>query len=66
VICEEKSEALKHDHQMRAWHAWHVAALTRAKKMPTLRQMVGGKSSMSEDEVLAQLAEYQRRDTWED
>lgn len=52
---------IRHEHQMRAWHAWHVAALTRAKKMPTLRQMVGGKRSMNGDELLAHLSEYQRR-----
>jgi len=67
LICEERSAVLRHAHQMRSWHAWHVAALQRAKKMPTLRQMIGGKAGMTEDELISQLSEYQRRrETGED
>lgn len=30
---------LRREHNELAWHAWHVAALPKAKKMPTLAAM---------------------------
>lgn len=29
------------EHRLRAWHAWHVAALSRASKLPALSDLTG-------------------------
>ena len=29
------------EHQQRAWLAWHIAALGRAKRLPSLRKLLG-------------------------
>ena len=42
------------EHNARAWLAWHVAALTRAKKFPRL------------DTLLAKTKTAPRRQTWEE
>ena len=42
----------RNEHNSRAWLAWHVAALQRAKKMPPLKKL------------LAQ--EKRRRQTWQE
>jgi hypothetical protein len=35
-----KLKASRHEHNQRAWLAWHIAALYRAKKMPKLKSML--------------------------
>lgn len=40
-------------HTLRAWHAWHVAALGRVKDMPTLESMTGQRRRMSDAELNA-------------
>jgi hypothetical protein len=41
-------------HNRTAWLAWHVAALSRAKKLPTLKSMMVSKK------------QPQRRQTWQE
>lgn len=33
---------LDHEHRRQVWLAWHIAALTRSKRLPSLQQMLGG------------------------
>ncbi|RYE43608.1 MAG: hypothetical protein EOP24_27675 [Hyphomicrobiales bacterium] len=39
VIQKGALAGLRREHNELAWHAWHVAALTRAKKMPPLADL---------------------------
>lgn len=33
---------MEREHRRDAWLAWHVAALSRAKRLPPLRRLLGG------------------------
>ena len=35
-----RAKALEREHNERAWLAWHIAALTRAKKLPKLETLM--------------------------
>jgi hypothetical protein len=39
-------ERAQHEHQARAWLAWHTAVLPRLKKFPTLESLTGTKRTM--------------------
>jgi hypothetical protein len=57
LLVEGKRRAAENDHHDRAWLAWHVAALQRAKTMPTLKDVAGPrrakkKRAMSADQML--------------
>jgi hypothetical protein len=40
IAMHGKTKALRREHNSRAWLAWHIAALQRTKKLPTLRSML--------------------------
>jgi len=40
AICEGKQIQIRREHNESAWAAWHMAALGRAKKFPTLDSMM--------------------------
>lgn len=40
IAMNGKLRAARREHNQRAWLAWHVAALQRAKKLPTLKSML--------------------------
>jgi hypothetical protein len=40
IAMNGKLRAARREHNQRAWLAWHVAALHRAKKLPTLKSML--------------------------
>lgn len=48
VILYADADERKYQHELSAWHAWHVAGLGRCKKMPTLKEMMGGNSGKSD------------------
>jgi hypothetical protein len=51
-----RRRALRREHREFAWLAWHVAALTRAKRLPALVKMLGIKAAqkvMSGDQMKA-------------
>ena len=54
LVLDGETERLRREHNDRAWHAWHVAALGRAKKLPRL------------DTLLAKPQTTPRRQTWEE
>lgn len=41
-----RGRVVERDHQGRAWLAWHVAALPRLKKFPTLESLLGVKKKV--------------------
>lgn len=41
LVLEGKAKAAAQAHRDRGWHAWHVAALYRAKKLPKLTELTG-------------------------
>lgn len=43
VITQASIDKAKNEQELMTWHAWHVAALGRTKKMPTLKEMLGKK-----------------------
>ena len=44
---------LEREHRRDAWLAWHIAALSRAKRLPTLQRLIApGKSRALEGEEL--------------
>lgn len=50
---EATSWRLEREHRRDAWLAWHIAALSRAKRLPTLQRMIGaGKARALEGEEL--------------
>lgn len=42
MILDGATSRLKHEQNDRAWLAWHIEALARAKKMPKLAEMMHG------------------------
>lgn len=40
LVFEARAEQARLAHRQRAWLAWHVAALTRAKRMPPLARLI--------------------------
>jgi hypothetical protein len=40
IAMHGKLRAARRDHNQRAWLAWHIAALQRAKKLPRLKSML--------------------------
>jgi hypothetical protein len=40
IIMAGRGDALARQHNERAWLAWHIAALPRAKKFPKLEKMM--------------------------
>lgn len=40
LIVEGRSRFLEREHNDRAWLAWHIAALSRIKRMPKLDRMM--------------------------
>ena len=40
VILGGVSLRLQREHNERAWAAWHIAAMSRAKKMPKLKELL--------------------------
>ena len=50
---EAVSWQLEREHRRDAWLAWHIAALSRAKRMPPLQRLIGaGKAQALEGEEL--------------
>jgi hypothetical protein len=45
LLVEGKRRAAENDHHDRAWLAWHIAALQRAKTMPALKDVTGPRRS---------------------
>lgn len=43
VITQASIDKAKNAQELMTWQAWHIAALQRAKKMPSLREMLGKK-----------------------
>ena len=41
IHLEAFNKRRKMDHQLQSWYAWHVAALSRCSKMPSLADFVG-------------------------
>lgn len=41
LVFQGASERFEREQQGRAWMAWHVAALPRVKKFPTLESLMG-------------------------
>jgi hypothetical protein len=39
-----KAVALKHEHNNRAWLAYHIAVLSRSKKIPNLQRLMAKES----------------------
>lgn len=53
-----RSRVVEREHHGRAWLAWHVAALPRLKKFPTLESLLGMKRQVrrqSADELAANI-----------
>lgn len=45
---------LNREHKNRAWLAWHIAALGRIEKMPSLQKLMGEpEPEQTEDEMIA-------------
>lgn len=42
ALMKGASTRLEREHKDRAWSAWHIAILTRAEKMPSYSEFVGG------------------------
>jgi len=40
IILDGAALKLMREHNSRAWATWHIAALSRAKKMPKLRELL--------------------------
>jgi hypothetical protein len=54
-----RASVRRHEQQQMAWLAWHIEALARSKKMPSLQEMTGAKARPREpqdpDVMLANL-----------
>lgn len=50
---QAKGEQFKREHNERAWLAWHIAALPRAKKFPKLEDLMkrGPRKAMTPDQI---------------
>jgi hypothetical protein len=44
-----RASVRRHEQQQMAWLAWHIEALARSKKMPSLQEMTGAKSARSRE-----------------
>ena len=42
VILDASASRLKREHNDRAWMVWHIEALSRAKKLPKLKDLTHG------------------------
>jgi hypothetical protein len=40
IALEAQRERLDREHNQRAWAVWHVAALSRSKKLPKIEQLM--------------------------
>ena len=47
---------IKREHKNRAWLAWHIAALGRIEKMPTLEKLMGEPEPQQTDEEMIAIA----------
>ena len=53
AIIEATNWRLEREHRRDAWLAWHIAALSRAKRLPALQRLLGaGKARALEGEEL--------------
>jgi hypothetical protein len=43
IVFAGATDRFEREQQGRAWMAWHVAALPRVKKFPTLESLISGK-----------------------
>lgn len=57
IILKGAGARLTRDQDARAWLAWHIEALARTKKLPTLKDMQSGKPirrrRMTPDEMIS-------------
>lgn len=60
VILEGAYDRRRHEHDERAWLAWHVEALSRQKKMPALENFISAKMKRRSQTVAEQIAIAQR------
>jgi hypothetical protein len=49
VAVEGYNEHIEQEHKNRGWLAWHIAALTRTKKMPSLKRMMSDEKQKSKN-----------------
>ena len=53
AVIEASAWQLEREHRRNAWLAWHIAALSRAKRMPPLQRLIApGKARALEGEEL--------------
>lgn len=53
LIVEGKKSEAENDHRDRAWLAWTIAALGRAKRMPSLEDVTGKKKRAPKRRVMS-------------
>ena len=64
LIADAYNQKTKDDMQIQRWNIWHMAALTRIKKMPNLKQFIqplekSAKVGIDENGIKTRLRQYQ-------
>lgn len=68
MTIEAEQWRLEAEQRNMAWAVWHIAALTRAKKMPALQALIRQPDAkpLSEDEAHERRAEFRKlKEKWE-
>jgi len=60
LVFEAATWRYEREHHQRAWLAWHMAALSRAKRLPSLKRFMGIPASkrLSKDEAKRRAQEH--------